>query len=121
VIGAAREALTRNATVVAVPSLGPEPFGLVGLEAAAHGVPAVAFDVGGVAEWLHDGVNGRLVRKQGSATAFGRALAEVLGSPAVLSRLERGAVQVAAEMSVDAHLRRLEPALAAAAQQSVAR
>ena len=40
----------RTATLAAVPSTWPEPFGLVGLEAAALGVPAIAFDVGGVRE-----------------------------------------------------------------------
>jgi glycosyltransferase involved in cell wall biosynthesis len=121
VSGAERDALLRTATVVAVPSLWPEPFGLVGLEAGAHGVPAVAFDVGGISEWLRDGVNGRLVRDPRGASAFGRTLADVLGDPALLATLERGALHVAGEMNLDAHLRRLEPALAAARRQSVAR
>ena len=50
----------RQATVLALPSSWPEPFGLVGLEAAALGIPAVAFDVGGIREWLRPGVNGYL-------------------------------------------------------------
>ena len=120
VSGPARDELMRTASVVAVPSLWPEPFGLVGLEAGAHGVPAVAFDVGGISAWLRDGVNGRLVRAPGDSTAFGRALAEVLGDPALMATLERGATQVASEMSLSAHLLRLEPVLAAATRQGVA-
>ena len=38
-----------------------EGFGLVYLEAAAHGLPVVAHDVGGVAEAVRDGVTGLLV------------------------------------------------------------
>src|SRR5581483_8416757 len=38
-----------------------EGFGLVYLEAAAHGLPVVAHDVGGVAEAVVDGVTGLLV------------------------------------------------------------
>ena len=40
------------------PSRWQEPFGLSGAEAQAHGVPVAAFDVGGVREWLEDGVSG---------------------------------------------------------------
>lgn len=38
-----------------------EGFGLVYLEAAAHGLPVVAHDVGGVSEAVRDGVTGLLV------------------------------------------------------------
>lgn len=51
----------RKAMVLAMPSLWAEPFGLVGLEAMANGTPVVAFDLGGVRQWLRDGVTGYLI------------------------------------------------------------
>jgi len=39
-------------SAVAVPSLWPEPFGLIGIEAQARGRPAVAYRVGGIPEWI---------------------------------------------------------------------
>ena len=46
--------------MLVVPSLWPEPFGLVGLEAARHRLPVAAFAVGGIPDWLRPGVNGYL-------------------------------------------------------------
>jgi glycosyltransferase involved in cell wall biosynthesis len=57
---ALRQEYARSAFLV-VPSLWPEPFGMVGPEAMAYGKPVIAFDVGGVREWLTDAVNGFLV------------------------------------------------------------
>ena len=51
-----------NADLLVVPSLWPEPYGLVGPEAAAASVPALAFDVGGIREWLIDSETGRLAQ-----------------------------------------------------------
>lgn len=48
------------AQLLVVPSRWPEPFGMVGVEAMARGRPVVAFDTGGIREWLHDGENGLL-------------------------------------------------------------
>jgi glycosyltransferase involved in cell wall biosynthesis len=65
-----------------------EGFGLVYLEASAHGLPVVAHDVGGVAEAVKDGVTGLLVppnRPAQLAAAFEKlihdpALRRTLGS-----------------------------------------
>lgn len=51
----------REASVVVVPSLWPEPFGLVGLEAMRFGLPVVGFATGGISDWLKDGENGFLL------------------------------------------------------------
>ena len=50
-----------KADIAVFPSRWQEPFGLVGIEAFAHKIPVVGFDVGGVGEWLHNGKNGLAV------------------------------------------------------------
>ncbi len=49
-----------SARLVAISSL-IESFGITGVEALCVGVPVVAFDVGGISEWLIDGETGYLV------------------------------------------------------------
>ena len=104
-----------QSSVLAVPSIWPEPFGLVGLEAAARGVPAVAFDTGGIRQWLHHDVSGVLVPPDGGSAALASALTSVLGDRQCRERLSRGAQAVAREMSRDAHAAALERVLLAAA------
>jgi glycosyltransferase involved in cell wall biosynthesis len=59
-----------KATLAVVPSIWPEPFGIIGIEALANEVPVVAFNVGGISEWLIDGETGNLVpRKDEKALA----------------------------------------------------
>jgi len=47
-----------KASVVVIPSLWPEPFCLVGLEAMSYSKPVVAYDTGGISSWLRDNYNG---------------------------------------------------------------
>ena len=49
------------ADVVVMPSTGPEPFGLVALEAGALGVPVLASRIGGLPEIVVDNETGRLL------------------------------------------------------------
>lgn len=57
-----------------------EGFGMVAIEAAAHGLPTVVFNVGGVADAVADGVSGRLI-PAGDNAAFARAVLELLERP----------------------------------------
>ncbi|MCF6158419.1 MAG: glycosyltransferase family 1 protein [wastewater metagenome] len=52
-----------NCSIVVIPSMVPESFGLVGIEAMAAGKPVVAFDSGGIKEWLVNGETGFLVKR----------------------------------------------------------
>jgi len=69
-----------DASVVAVPSVWPEPFGLVGIEALAAGRPVVASDTGGIGEWLTHGVSGLAVAA-GNVEQLAAALGELLSDP----------------------------------------
>lgn len=70
-----------DASVVVIPSVWPEPFGLVGIEAFAAERPVVASDTGGIGDWLEDGVSGLSVRP-GDARALAGALNVLLADPA---------------------------------------
>ncbi len=105
--------LYRAATVVAVPSLWPEPFGLVGPEAMAFGVPIVAFDVGGVREWLIDGDVGLLARP-GDEADLGAKISSLLAEPDKAARMGRAGRDLAeSRFSWNAHFERLQVAVAA--------
>lgn len=93
-----------QATVVVVPSLWPEPFGIVGIEAMAHARPVVAFAVGGIPEWMEDGVTGFLVRPY-DLDALADRLRACLESPALARALgERGRARVESEFTATRHL-----------------
>jgi len=106
------ETLYERADLVVCPSVWNEPFGLVGIEAMAHGRPVVAFDAGGIGEWLVDGVTGRLCPRR-DADALARALDELAGDPVARERLgARGRERVERRYRPAAHLDRLVEVMA---------
>lgn len=112
-----RAELFRQASLVVVPSVWPEPFGLTGLEAGVFGVPSLAFDVGGISDWLSDGVNGYLVDGDPpTADKLADALVHALQHPDELQRMRTGARAVTERMSLDRHVSALEAVLSRAAR-----
>jgi glycosyltransferase involved in cell wall biosynthesis len=99
----------RGVHLLAVPSTWPEPFGLVGLEAGAFGIPSIAFDVGGIREWLRPGENGYLVvGHPPRASSLADGLVAAFTRPAELVSMRAVARRIAAEMSLSRHLDRLD-------------
>jgi glycosyltransferase involved in cell wall biosynthesis len=101
-------ALLGTVDSVVMPSLWPEPYGLVGPEANRRGVPVVAFATGGIPEWLIEGINGCLA--PGDPPTVGGladAIVRCLRSLATNDALREGAVSMGHAMEDDAHVNSL--------------
>jgi glycosyltransferase involved in cell wall biosynthesis len=106
-----RDALLRAATLLVIPSIWPEPFGIVGLEAARFGVPAVAFPVGGIPEWLVGGLNGELAERQADPRALANAVVRAVAEAHHYRNLSKGALEVAERFSEERHMSLLTQAI----------
>jgi glycosyltransferase involved in cell wall biosynthesis len=102
------EALRRSLFSVA-PSLWPEPFGLVALEAAAAGKPIVATATGGLRDIVVDGETGLLVPPE-DREALAAALRRLIGDAELRQRLGAAAEQRAARFSPEAIVPQYEQA-----------
>jgi glycosyltransferase involved in cell wall biosynthesis len=102
----------RQADLLAVPSLWPEPFGLVGIEAGRFALPAVGYAVGGIPDWLIGGQTGEIApgdppTVEGLASAIVRAL----GARDHYQRLCGGARELSQEFTMERHVAQLESLL----------
>ncbi len=91
-----------EASIVVLPSVWPEPFGLVGIEAFAAGRPVVASATGGIGDWLQDGVNGISV-PPGDPRALARALEQLLSAPARQAEMGAAGKRMAASRFTREH------------------
>ncbi len=106
-----------NSDLLVVPSVWPEPFGLTGPEAGLHRVPAAAFAVGGIPEWLHDGVNGHLADAHPARPdKLAGAIAQCVRDEPHFSQLREGAFRLASQFELSSHLARLLDILSASAK-----
>ena len=112
--GDALDAAIDSCHLLLMPSVWPEPFGRSGPEAGLRGVPAVAFAVGGIPEWLLDGVNGHLASADPpTAASLADAVVKALADSDHYQRLRSGARARAMSFTLSSHLAKLTEILAA--------
>ncbi len=99
--------LYKDATVLLVPSLWPEPFGKVGVEAMSVGRPVIASNVGGVGEWLKDGEVGYLVEPNNPEVLVIKILT-ILGDPELLGCMSQEAHTQAEQFSIERYVDQIE-------------
>jgi glycosyltransferase involved in cell wall biosynthesis len=90
----------QRASVVVVPSVYPEPLGLVALEAMAAGAIVVASTTGGLVETVENGVNGLAV-PPADVHALGAALERALGL--AVDPVVGAAIRLAARATAEGH------------------
>ena len=107
-----------DADVVAIPSVRGESFGLVALEAMAHGRPVIASQIAGYSAWLEDVA--RLV-PPGDEAALAEALKALATSPALRADLSARGAKLARQYSWDAVVERWLALYRAGVRQSARR
>ena len=103
--------LYRTSVALIVPSLWPEPFGLVAAEALSQSCPVVAFDVGGLGEMVRESQGG-IVVPAGDWPALSEAILRLWKDPQARRAMgQRGARFAASHLTVKKHVERLLPLL----------
>ena len=95
--------MIRASHLLVVPSIWPEPFGIVGIEAMACGRTVIASRVGGIPDWLTDGVTGMLVEPR-NPVELGQAIAALCQDPGRLNKMGAAGWLHAERYLVDRHL-----------------
>ena len=80
----------------------------MGIEAGCVGLPAVAFDVGGISDWLRPGISGELASASpATSQSLGTAMALAIGEHDHWQKLRMGAWEMAKTFDPALHVDRL--------------
>ena len=108
----------KECSVVALSSVWPEPIATIGLEVMRYALPVVAFDAGGIKDWLEDGNNGYLVPWM-DREAFAGRLDELLKDKTKAREMgERGLELVSERYDFEQYILDLESMFARVIQES---
>ncbi|MCD6305808.1 MAG: glycosyltransferase family 4 protein [Deltaproteobacteria bacterium] len=89
------------------PSLFPETFGIAGTEAMSAGLPVIAYDAGGISDWLVHGRNGLMVHR-GDVQGLSQAIRQLLENPGLRQSMGRTAHEdMSSRYSRSSHIRQL--------------
>ena len=107
----------RECSVVAVSSLWPEPIATIGLEVMRYALPVVAFDAGGINDWLTNDYNGYLVRWN-DKKAFAAGLEKLLRDKTLARKMgENGLEMVSRKFDFHSYINGLENLFANVAKE----
>lgn len=104
--GAVMEAWRRSSIALA-PSVWPEPFGIVAIEAMAMGRPVIGSRIGGLIDILIDGKTGFLV-PPGDSASLAQAMKRLIDEQSLRERLGQGALQRAQNFRASIIVPRIE-------------
>jgi glycosyltransferase involved in cell wall biosynthesis len=88
------EALYADIDMLVVPSVTPEPFGLVILEGMAMGLPVIAYPAGGILDIIREGENGFFAK---DAESFCRAVEQLTTAEETYPRIQRAGLRTVRE------------------------
>jgi glycosyltransferase involved in cell wall biosynthesis len=98
----------RECSLVALSSVWPEPIATIGLEVMRYALPVVAFDAGGIKDWLLDGQNGFLVPWM-DQRAFAARIDQLLNDKSLAKKMgENGLALVSEHYDFAQYIRDLE-------------
>jgi glycosyltransferase involved in cell wall biosynthesis len=98
--GKQKEALIQQADLVVLPSLCPESFGIVLVEAYAFGKPVIASRVGGIPEVVKEGETGFLV-PPGDVDELAQKIQFIARNPDILKSMREACFEAAAQYTTD--------------------
>lgn len=96
----------QNSSLVIMPSIWPEPFGLVGIEALSVGRPVIASNVGGVNDWLEDRKTGFLVKPK-DIDGISNAVKNYLMNIKQHKYFEKNAIEQSRNYDIKSHVKKL--------------
>lgn len=97
----------RQASLLVVPSMWIEAFGIIGIEAMAHTRPIIAFNTGGISDWLEDGETGFLIER-GDVQGLAKKISLLLENKELARKMgENGRLKVMRQFQLDTHMERL--------------
>lgn len=105
-----REQMERQyvrSSIVIVPSIWPEPLGMVGIEAMSVGRPIIASNIGGIPEWLLNNKTGFLIEPQNSEQIADKVIT-LFSNQKLAHKISKCARRKAEEYSINRHVNELE-------------
>lgn len=97
----------QKASLLVVPSIWIEAFGIIGIEAMMHARPVVAFNTGGISDWLENGETGFLVER-GDVQSLAEKITLLLENKKLAQKMgENGRYKALQQFQLDTHVSKL--------------